>query len=445
MTGLQTDRTPELEAERAVLGGILIDPVRLDDAVDLLGEADFFRDAHKRIWAAMRQIVTRGGAIDLVTVRAELGAHLEDAGGPVYLAGLVDGVSRSSNVAHYAGLVRDYALRRAVEALAHRLLGAAQAGDLTGGELLEQGEAGLLGLRTAQPGTAVSSPADGASEAIAAIEDAAAGKRRGVPSGLDEIDGYTHGWQPGQLIVLGARPAQGKTALALNLTVAAGRVAPVLFCSLEMSALQIRLRELALRSGLPHRLIEAGHVRGGAQQAMTTALEAVHAGGVHILDRPGATVAQIRAAARRLMAQTRGPLALVVVDYLQLMRSERGSRPENRTQEVAQFSAGLKMLARELAVPVVALSQLSRQAETRADKRPFLADLRESGSLEQDADTVLLLHRPGVYDPAAGETAAEVIIAKQRNGPTGLARLHFDAAVMRFTDAPFSGGNDGQQ
>lgn len=178
---------------------------------------------------------------------------------------------------------------------------------------------------------------------------------------------------------------------------------------------------------------------------MTAALEAVHAGGVHILDRPGATVAQIRAAARRLMAQTRGPLALVVVDYLQLMRSERGSRPENRTQEVAQFSAGLKMLARELAVPVVALSQLSRQAETRADKRPFLADLRESGSLEQDADTVLLLHRPGVYDPAAGETAAEVIIAKQRNGPTGVARLHFDSAVMRFTDAPVTGGHDGQQ
>lgn len=442
MTGLQTDRTPDLEAERAVLGGILVDPARLDDAVDLIGEADFFRDGHRRIWAAMRQIASTGGAIDFVTLRAALGAGLEEAGGAVYLAGLIDGVPRASNVAHYAGLVRDYALRRAVEGLAHRLLGQAAGGDLTGAELLEQGEAGLLGLRTQQTGATVSSPADGAGEVIAAIEDAAAGKRRGIPSGLAGIDILTHGWQPGQLIVLGARPAQGKTALALNLTIAAGQVRPVLFCSLEMSALQIRLRELALRSNAPHRMIEAGQVGGGYRQAVTAGLEAVHAGGVHILDRPGATVAQIRAAARRLMAQTRGPLSLVVVDYLQLMRSERGSRPENRTQEVAQFSAGLKMLARELGVPVLALSQLSRQAETRADKRPFLADLRESGSLEQDADTVLLLHRPGVYDKTAGEAAAEVIVAKQRNGPTGVAPLAFDSAVMRFGDAPVNAGSE---
>ena len=440
MTGLQTDRTPDLEAERAVLGGILVDPTRLDDAVDLIGEADFFRDAHKRIWAAMRQIAMTGGAIDLVTVRAALGAGLEDAGGPVYLAGLVDGVARASNVAHYAGLVRDYALRRAVEALAHRLLGAAQAGDLTGGELLEQGEAGLLQLRTGQTGATVSSPADGASEAITAIEEAAAGKRRGVPAGLHGIDILTHGWQPGQLLVLGARPAQGKTALALHLAVEAGRVRPVLFCSLEMSALQIRMREIAMRSGIPHRILLDGTIHGGARQTFAAALEAVHAGGVHILDRPGATVAQMRAAARRLMAQTRGPLALVVVDYLQLMRPERGSRPENRTQEVAAFSGGLKMLARELSVPILALSQLSRQSETRADKRPFLADLRESGSLEQDADTVMLLHRPGVYDPSAGQTAAEVIVAKQRSGPTGVAHLAFDAALMQFRDAPMVPG-----
>lgn len=440
MTGLQTDRTPDLEAERAVLGGILVDPTRLDDAVDLIGEGDFFRDAHRRIWAAMRQIASAGGAIDFVTVRAALGAGLEEAGGAVYLAGLVDGVPRASNVAHYAGLVRDYALRRSVEGLAHRLLGQAHAGDLTGAELLEQGEAGLLQLRTGQTGATVSSPADGASEAITAIEEAAAGKRRGVPAGLHGIDILTHGWQPGQLLVLGARPAQGKTALALHLAVEAGRVRPVLFCSLEMSALQIRMREIAMRSGIPHRILLDGTIHGGARQTFAAALEAVHAGGVHILDRPGATVAQIRAAARRLMAQTRGSLALVVVDYLQLMRPERGSRPENRTQEVAAFSGGLKMLARELSVPILALSQLSRQSETRADKRPFLADLRESGSLEQDADTVMLLHRPGVYDPAAGQTAAEVIVAKQRSGPTGVAHLAFDAALMRFTDAPMVPG-----
>ena len=433
---LEASRGPEIDAERAVLGGILVDPTRLDDAVDILGAEDFFRDAHRRIWDAIRQVVGQGGAVDFLTVKAALGPDLDAVGGASYLAGLTDGVPRSSNVAHYARLVRDYALRRAVERLGRDLVGSAVAGDESGAELLERGEAALLGLRSTQPGTAVTDPAARASAVMAAIEAAAEGKRRGVLSGLRELDAMTFGFRPGQLIVLGARPSQGKTALALNLARGAGVSGPVLFASLEMSAEQINLRELALRASIPHALLDAGRIPAGLNGKLAEALQAVYDGNIHVLDRPGATVGQIRGAARRLAATTKRALALIVVDYLQLMRSERGTRVENRTLEVAQFSAGLKQIARELEVPVLALSQLSRQSETRQDKRPILADLRESGALEQDADVVMLLHRPGVYERDPSDTRAEVILAKQRNGPTGIAHLRFDAETMGFADAP---------
>ncbi len=433
---LEASRAPELDAERAVLGGILIDPSRLDDAVDLIGAGDFFRDAHRRIWEAIRRVACAGSEIDLLTVNAALGPEIETVGGPAYLASLVDGVPRASNVEYYAKLVRDYALRRAVERLGRELVTAAVSGDDSGANLLERGETALLALRTTQPGTAVSDPAARASAAMATIEAAAEGKRRGVLSGLRELDAMTFGFRPGQLIVLGARPSQGKTALALNLARGAGVSGPVLFASLEMSAEQINIRELALRSAIPHALLDAGRIPSAMNSRVAEALQAVYDGNIHVLDRPGATVAQIRGAARRLAAVSKRTPALIVVDYLQLMRSERGTRVENRTLEVAQFSAGLKQIARELDLPVLALSQLSRQSEMRQDKRPILADLRESGALEQDADLVMLLHRPGVYERNPADTRAEVILAKQRNGPTGIAHLRFDAETMGFTDAP---------
>jgi replicative DNA helicase len=432
---LESSRSPELDAEQSVLGGILIDPSRLDDAVDILSAEDFFRAAHRRIWEAIRQVASSGGAIDLLTVRAALGPHLDDVGGPAYLAGLTDGVPRATNVAHYARLVRDYALRRAVERLGRELVSAAVSGADSGADLLERGETTLLALRTSQPGTSVSDPAARAAAAMTTIEAAAEGKRRGVLSGLRELDAMTFGFRPGQLIVLGARPSQGKTALALNIARGAGVSGPVLFASLEMSTEQINLRELALRAAIPHALLDAGRIPAHLHGTLADALQAVYDGNIHVLDRPGATVSQIRGAARRLTASAKRPPALIVVDYLQLMRSERGTRVENRTLEVAQFSAGLKQIARELDVPVLALSQLSRQSETRQDKRPILADLRESGALEQDADIVLLLHRSGVYDRNPDDRRAEVIVAKQRNGPTGIAHLQFDAETMGFSDA----------
>lgn len=428
-------RSPEIEAERAVLGGVLVDPTRFDDAAELLTDEDWFRHAHRLIWSAMRRVVAGGGALDYLTLKAAMtDGELDTIGGPVYIFGLTDGVPRASNVGHYARLVRDYAIRRSIESLGRSLVAAAASGDESGAELLERSESTLAGLRTAQPGTELGLPADGASEVFRAIEAAADGKRRGVLSGLRELDAMTFGFRPGQLIVLGARPSQGKTALALNLAVAAEAAGPVLFASLEMSSVQIRLRELALRSEIPHALLDAGRVSSHLAPKMTDATQAIHDGSLYLFDKPGATVSQIRAAVRRLLASAKRTPSLVVVDYLQLMRSERGARVENRTLEVAQFSAGLKMIAREMDVPVLALSQLSRQSETRQDKRPMLADLRESGSLEQDADIVLLLHRPGVYDRSTNDPRAEVIVAKQRNGPTGIAHLRFNADTMAFAD-----------
>lgn len=428
-------RNAAIEAERAVLGALLVDASRLDEATEVLGVGDFFRDAHRRIFAAIVHVAGTGAAVDLLTVKAALGSQIEAVGGPAYLASLTDGMPRASHVGHYARLVRDYSLRRAVEQIGHDLIAAAVEGEETGADLLVRGETALLGLRTAQPGTAVDAPEARTSALLSTMEAAQEGRRRGTTTGLADLDGMTSGFRPGQLIVLGARPAQGKTALALTMATGAGTHGPVLFCSLEMSTEQINLREISLRAGIGHTLVDSGRVPSHLQARFAAGLQAMHDGNVHVLDRPGASLSQIRGAARRLKASTGAPLALILVDYLQLMRPERGAKVENRTLEVAQFSGGLKLLARELDVPVIALSQLSRQSETRTDKRPLLADLRESGALEQDADVVMLLHRPGVYDRTVPESRAELLLAKQRNGPTGLVHLDFDGDTMRFTDA----------
>jgi replicative DNA helicase len=427
------DRT--LEAERAVLGGILVDPRRYDDAAEILGADDFFRLAHRLIWEGCRRLVAKSVPIDALTLRGVLRPdELDEIGGPAYLFGLVDGVPRSSNVAAYARQVKDYALRRQLEQLGRQLLGEAQAGESGGDQILAQAEAALVGLRNTQHGGTLLDPEERASAVFAALEAAQHGRQRGVPTGLAAVDEMTFGLRAGQLVVLGARPSQGKTALALTMAIAAGAAGPVLFCSLEMSAEQINLRELSARSAVPHSVLDAGRFGEADGARVADGMTRLATGRITVLDQAGATLGQIRAAARRLAAKANAAPALIVVDYLQLMRSEPGARIENRTLEVSQFSAGLKMLAREMRAPVLALSQLSRESEKRQDKRPLLADLRESGALEQDADIVMLLHRPGVYERNPADTRAELIIGKQRNGPTGIARLTFDAETMRFRD-----------
>jgi replicative DNA helicase len=425
-----------LRAERALLGAVLVAPDRLTDAQDAVAAQDFFRAAHGLLWATIGRLAAQGRAIDLVTLCAALTPEqLQEVGGPAYIAGLLDGVPRSSNAAHYAHLVHDAGLRRRIEQTARQVLQQCQAGEAEAPEVLAGLEQALVALRQGLPSTGLIDPATRAHQAIAALEAARAGQTQGTPTGISPLDAWTRGLRPGQLVVLGARPSMGKSSLALSLAVAAGTVGPVLFASLEMSAEELNLRELAWRTQLPHRDLELEALEPYRAPRVQAGLAGVEAGQIFLLDLPGATVGQVRAAARRLKAQ-QGRLALVVVDYLQLLRPEPGQRSENRTLEVSQQSAALKQLARELGVPVLALSQLSRASEARQDKRPLLSDLRESGAIEQDADVVLLLHRPGYYTPDPTDTRAELIVAKQRNGPTGPVWLQFDPDTMRFTDAP---------
>lgn len=423
-----------LTAERCALGAVLIAPSRLDD-LGGVGEADWFRLAHRLIWSAMRRAAEKGLPLDAVTLADQLTPkQLEDVGGLAYIYGLLDGVPRSANAAAYGQQVRDFSMRRKVDAAMAQVLQLARSGEVGGAELVERAETALAALRQAQTGTAVISPLERASSTLSALTDGpATARRRGVFSGLTSLDRLTFGWRPGQLIVIGARPASGKTALALQLAIAAGTIGPVLFASLEMSVDELNLRELAARSGVPHQVLDSGSLGESDLAAVQDAHRRLEAGGVHVLDQAAATLTQIRGAARRLVAQ-HGPLAAIVVDYLQLMRPDPGTRIENRTIEVGQFSMGLKRLARDLSVPVIALSQLSRESERRTEKQPMLSDLRDSGSLEQDADTVLLLHRPGNYSAAVPADQALLHIAKHRNGPTGLVKLRFSPRTLQFVE-----------
>lgn len=419
-------RESAIEAERALLGGVIVEPQVFEDVE--LTPSHFYRAAHGVIWSAIGRIAAAGGAVDLVTIKAALGSELDRCGGAVYLASLIDGTPRSTNVAHYASLVRDLYVRRRVEQFGREII--ASAAEQTASELVERCESSVAQLRDSIPRVALQAPGEGMEAAYRALEESATNRQRGVLTGLKSLDLIVAGFRPGQLILLGARPSVGKTALAMNFAIAAGNSGPVLFASLEMSSLQLRLRELALRAKVRHEVLDAGRVGSHESSRVAAGLQALQDGGVFVLDRPGATVAEIRAGARRLMALTRTAPVLLIVDYLQLIRTS--DRSESRQVEVTHVSSELKRLARELNVPLLALSQLSRQVESRTDGRPRLNDLRDSGSLEQDADVVLLLHRPAMYD--VSDDRAEVIVAKHRNGQTGYASLRFEAPLMAFTD-----------
>ena len=424
-----------LQAERALLGAVLVDPTRLVDAGATVTEASFYRVAHQLLW---RVITTRAEArqpCDLVTVCGALTpTELEAVGGPAYVAGLTDGMPRSANAAYYAGLVRDAAARRQVEAFARQLLAEATSGESDPAALVTTVETGLGRLRSGLPAVGLLDPPTRATRAMQAMEQAATGALQRTMSRIAGLDHICRGWRGGQLVVLGARPAMGKSALAMALAVAAGEQGAVLFVSLEMGADELGLRELGLRAGIPPTSIEHYATRGSGAQRVSDAVGAMGAGGVYLLDQAGARVSQVYQAASRLKAQ-HSRVSLVIIDYLQLMRAEPGQRADNRTVEVGQLSGGLKRLARDLDVPVLALSQLSRASEARSDKRPQLSDLRESGSIEQDADCVMLLHRPGYYSGDPADTSADLDVKKHRSGPTGSVKLVWRPETMQFVDA----------
>lgn len=433
MSGTTLPSLPHsLEAERAVLGGILVDNDRFEQAAAVLTGEMFFRVAHRRIWAALAALSARQSVLDLVTLREALerSGELEDVDGPAYLASLIDGVPRSTNVPHYAQIVCELHTRRALIQQAARLMEAAAHDDAEAGALLDAGVAGLMALSAqASPGDLVDGPRL-ASEAMAWLEDVqqrrGQGSVSGTTTGIRELDDMTDGLQPGDLIVLAARPSQGKSALALQLALAAD--GPCAFFSLEMSRAQLAARALATLGRVDGWAMRRGYLGREEQARVARAMDILAESGLSIDDTSAQTVPQIRAKARRWQV-SRGGLRLVVVDYIQLLKP--ATKSGNREQDVAEMSRGLKALARDLQVPVLALAQLNRAVEQQRDREPTLANLRESGALEQDADAVWFLHRPDGQSVAV-EGPAKIIIAKHRNGPVGAVEVTWAPSCTRF-------------
>jgi replicative DNA helicase len=439
-TARDAERTPpqDLAAEQSVLGGMLLSKDAIADVVETVRGNDFYRPAHQTIFEAIVDLYGRGEPADAITVADELTKRGEVArvGGAPYLHTLLSSVPTAANAGYYAKIVADKAiLRRLVEA-GTRIVQLGYSG--TGGEvddIVDRAQSAIYDVterRSSEDYSILESLLQPTLDEIEASGHRGAGLT-GVPTGFTDLDALTNGLHPGQLVVIAARPAVGKSTLALDVCRATSikhRQTSVLF-SLEMSKHEITMRLLSAEARIPLQTMRTGQMRDDDWVKLTRRLGEMASAPLYIDDSPNLTMMEIRAKARRL--KQRHELRLVVVDYLQLMTSH--SRVENRQQEVSQISRSLKLLAKELEVPVIALSQLNRGPEQRTDKRPQLADLRESGAIEQDADIVILMHREDIYEresPRAGE--ADLIVAKHRNGPTNTIVVAFQGHYSRFVD-----------
>ncbi|HWT45102.1 MAG TPA: replicative DNA helicase [Vicinamibacterales bacterium] len=429
-----------LEAEKSVLGAILVNNEAFNHAAELIDARDFFRDAHRRIFDKMIILSERGDAIDLVTLKEELArvGELESVGGPAYVASLADGVPRSANVEHYARIVKEKATLRNLIFSANRILANAYQAEDDPDTILDGAEKAIFEIAQDRARSGFTPLKDLVHTSFATIEKLQQhkGMVTGVPSGFVDLDEMTSGLQPSDLVLVAARPSMGKTSFVLNIAqhVGINTGLTVGFFSLEMSKEQLFMRMLTGEARIDAHRFRSGYLNekdyGRLSQALGTLAEAR----VYIDDTASIGVLEMRAKARRL--QSEHGLDLLIIDYIQLMQG-RG-RFESRQAELASISRSLKGLAKELHVPVVALSQLSRAPETRSDHRPQLSDLRESGALEQDADVVMFIYRDEQYRDADGQTnqesegVAEIIIGKQRNGPVGTVKLAFIKEHTRF-------------
>jgi replicative DNA helicase len=428
-----------LEAERSVLGAILVHNDAFNLAVQVITPADFYRDAHRRIFDSMISLNERNEAIDFVTLKEELSRanEIDAVGGPAYISSLADGVPRATNVEYYARIVKEKATLRNLIYAANKIVTNAYEADQESDLILDEAESAIFAVADDRLKAGFVPMRDLVKESFPKIEQLFEQKRliTGVPTGFVDLDEMTRGLQPGDLIIIAARPSMGKTSLVLNMAqyVATQPNMTVGFFSLEMSKESLFLRLLTSEAQIDSHRLMSGAIGQKDYGRISHALETLSAMRLYIDDSSNIGVLEMRAKTRRLKSEH--GLDLIVIDYIQLM-SGRG-RFENRTLELAGISRSLKGLAKELGVPVVVLSQLSRGPESRSDHRPQLSDLRESGALEQDADLVGLIYRDDVYNkdpnnPDAG--TAELIIAKQRNGPTGVVKLAFLREQTRFAN-----------
>ena len=428
-----------LEAERSVLGAILVHNDAFNLAAQVIDSQDFYRDAHRRIFDRMVALNERHDAIDFVTLKEELAraGELDEVGGPAYVAGLADGVPRATNVEYYARIVKEKATLRNLIYAASKIVTNAYEADQESDLILDEAESAIFAVADDRLKSGFIAMRDLVKDSFPKIEKLFEQKRliTGVPTGFVDLDEMTRGLQGGDLVIVAARPSMGKTSLVLNIAqyVAALGDQVVGFFSLEMSKESLFLRLLTSEAQIDGHRLMSGAIGGNDYHRISHALEKLNAMKLFIDDTANIGVLEMRAKSRRLQAEH--GLNLLVVDYIQLM-SGRG-RFENRTLELASISRSMKGLAKELNVPIVVLSQLSRAPEARSDHRPQLSDLRESGALEQDADVVVLIYRDDVYnkDPNSPDAGtAELILAKQRNGPTGIVRLAFLREQTRFAN-----------
>jgi replicative DNA helicase len=430
-----------LEAEQSVLGALLLDNSASDRVGDLLQEADFYSEAHRLIYRHINALVVDGKPADVVTLAEALDSvkRLDYVGGLAYLGGLVQGVPTAANVRRYAEIVRERSVLRSLAGVAAEIADLAFSPQgRSAGEILddaegkvfhiaEQGARGQQAFKSIQPLL---------TEVVERIEELYARENpsdvTGVPTGFTDLDRMTSGLQPGDLVIIAGRPSMGKTAFALNIGehVALAAKKPVAVFSMEMGATQLAMRMIGSVGRLDQHKLRTGRLANEDWERLSSALGRLSEAQIWIDESPSLNPLELRSRARRLHRQT-GELGAIVVDYLQLMQSS--GQGENRATEISEISRSLKALAKELHVPVLALSQLNRSLEQRPNKRPVMSDLRESGAIEQDADVILFIYRDEVYNPETQDKGiAEIIIGKQRNGPIGVVRLTFLGEHTRF-------------
>ncbi len=438
-----------IDAEQSVLGGLLIDNTAFDRIADVVSDADFYRDDHRRIYRHISRLIEKGKPADVVTVdeSVKAGEDRDKAGGIAYLAVLAGNTPSAHNVRRYAEIVRECAvLRRLIEVSTEIADSALNRGGKEVGQLLDEAESKVFqiaeaGARTRQGFMEIQPILTQVMERIDLLyHKDNPSDITGVPTGYNDLDQKTSGLQPGDLIIIAGRPSMGKTALALNMAehVAVENKLPVAVFSMEMSGTQLAMRMLGSIGRLDQHKLRTGRLSDDDWNRLTNAVGKLHDAPILIDESAALNALELRARARRVHRQY-GSLGLIVVDYLQLMQAS--TQGENRATEISEISRSLKALAKELKVPVVALSQLSRAVEQRTgSKRPIMSDLRESGAIEQDADLILAIYREEVYTPDTPDKGiAEVIILKQRNGPVGTVKLTFLGEYTRFENYAQSG------
>jgi replicative DNA helicase len=433
------DRVPpqNIDAERSTLGSMLLDKDAIFRAVEILKPEDFYKDAHRLIFKAVTDLTAKNEPVDLVTVTEELRQKniLDSVGGIAYLTGLANAVPTAANVEYYARIVEEKSLLRSLIHAATEIVSNGYEGAKEVDKIMDEAEQAIFNVAQRRASRGYAPLKDILNTAFENIERMyeTKGGVTGVSTGYNDLNRLTAGLQPSDLIILAARPSMGKTTFALNIAqhIAVVEKQPVAVFSLEMSKEQLAMKLLCSEAGVDNQRIRTGNLVESDWPLLSRALGRLADSKMYIDDTPGISVMELRAKARRIKAED--GLALIVIDYLQLMQG-RG-KTESRQQEVSEISRSLKALARELSVPVIALSQLSRAVEQRTSKVPGLADLRESGSLEQDADIVCFLYRDDYYnEDTEKKNIAELIIAKHRNGPLGSVEFFFQKECSRFQE-----------